>query len=356
MKALSIHAGARALAHLRQKGLNPSDIALVPAAAGGPKGLILTHLDRHVFGHWLVQSSRPIDLVGASIGAWRMAAGMTADPRATFEQFASGYANEHHEPPAGKRLPSPAQLSEGMRGNLRGMFATHLPFMFAHPTFRLHVLTSRGRGLLHQAGKARAALGFSALAMGNALSRRFVGGLMERVVFSMPGNTLPLPLLDLPTRRAELHPGNFYDVVQASSSIPFLFPTVRNIDGAPPGAFWDGGIIDYHLHWDYNSLGEGLVLYPHFQSQVIAGWLDKPLKWRKAKSAHLSNVILLAPNPQWVASLPAGKLPDRGDLTNLSFHARHQAWGRAIAEAQRLADEFAAWLDQGSPTDAVHPL
>jgi hypothetical protein len=39
--ALQILAGPRARAHLREQGLRPQDVRVVPAAAGGPKGLVL---------------------------------------------------------------------------------------------------------------------------------------------------------------------------------------------------------------------------------------------------------------------------------------------------------------------------
>jgi hypothetical protein len=71
MQALQIHAGPKALAHIREHGLRPEHIGVIPGAAGGPKGLILGPLDRFIFGEWLAQSSQPVDLVGASIGAWR---------------------------------------------------------------------------------------------------------------------------------------------------------------------------------------------------------------------------------------------------------------------------------------------
>jgi hypothetical protein len=72
MKALHIYAGAKARDHIARHGLAPSHITTLPAAAGGPKGLILGPLDRFLFGQWLPGSAQPIDLVGASIGAWRM--------------------------------------------------------------------------------------------------------------------------------------------------------------------------------------------------------------------------------------------------------------------------------------------
>ena len=49
-------------------------VPVIPGAAGGPKGLILNPLDRYIFGHWLPQSQQTVHLLGASIGAWRMAA------------------------------------------------------------------------------------------------------------------------------------------------------------------------------------------------------------------------------------------------------------------------------------------
>lgn len=71
--ALLVYAGPRARAHLRERGLQPADVRVIPAAAGGPKGLVLNGLDRFIFGHWLAGSTHTVHLLGASIGALRMA-------------------------------------------------------------------------------------------------------------------------------------------------------------------------------------------------------------------------------------------------------------------------------------------
>ena len=86
---------------------------------------------------------------------------------------------------------------------------------------------------------------------------------------------------------------------------------MHDIPGAPRDAYWDGGIVDHHLHLNCASMphgvagpaadnpqGAGLVLYPHFQRSVIPGWLDKFLTHRHRASARLSNVIVLSPNPE----------------------------------------------------------
>ncbi|MFN5164137.1 MAG: phospholipase, partial [Pseudomonadota bacterium] len=115
-----------------------------------------------------------------------------------------------------------------------------------------------------------------------------------------------------------------------------------------------GGITDYHLHLDYAAMPEGLVLYPHFASQVVPGWLDKALKHRHRATAALDNLVVLAPAPEWVAGLPGGKLPDRSDFRRFGDdEARRMAvWRRALAESRRLADEFADAVARGGPIEA----
>jgi hypothetical protein len=93
-----------------------------------------------------------------------------------------------------------------------------------------------------------------------------------------------------------------------------------------------------------------LVLYPHFQKTLVPGWLDKALRHRHRASARLANVVLLSPSPEWVATLPGGKIPDRSDFKAFGddHDARERAWARATAESVRLADEFDALTRAGT--------
>lgn len=356
MKALRIHAGESARQHLSRNGLSPNDIRLIPAAAGGPKGLILQPLDEHLFGTWLPQGQQEVHLVGASIGAWRMATAMLPDVVSAFERFAQAYIHQHYEPEAGRSFPSAHRVSEGFRLALIDAFGEHLPHLLQHPRYRLHVVTSRGRQILRGAGRVRTGIGMTGLALSNVVSRRSVGLFLERTVFSSPGAKLPLILKDQPTQHVPLSESNVLPAIQASCSIPFWLDPVMDIDGATRGAHWDGGLIDYHLHWNYASMDQGLVLYPHFQRQVIPGWLDKGLKWRHRATPALSNMILLSPSPEWVKTLPHGKLPDRNDFTTLPVAERIQRWKVAVKQSRQLADEWQDWLGKGCPMDQVHPL
>ncbi len=354
MKALRILAGPEAARHLRQQGLRPDDVRVVPAAAGGPKGLVLNPLDRFLFGHWLDGASPgsadapPVHLLGASIGAWRMAAACDPDPDAALAQMAEDYVLQAY-PHAPGRLPTAATVSAVFRQMLADRLQGRAAALLAHPRRRLHVFTARGRGLLHRADGARAAAGYLAATLANAAARRALGGFLERVVFADPRGAPPLPLADLPTRQVALDADNLVDALLASCSIPFVLRPVADPAGAPSGHYWDGGLTDYHFGLDYGDAGGGLVLYPHFHDRLIPGWLDKAWRGRHRTTPGQGRVLLLAPRADWVAGLPGGKLPDRGDFKAYGddHAARQRAWRAAIAESQRLADEFAAWLQAG---------
>ena len=366
MKALSIHAGPRALQALRAHGLQPQHVRAIPAAAGGPKGLALNPLDQYLFGEWLAPATRPIHLLGASIGAWRMAAACLTDPAKALAEMARDYIHQTYEHAPGK-LPSPRHVTQVFGANLEARFAHRSGELLSNPRFRLHVFTSRGRHLLRRHGRALSSVStplsyFGAFAA-NALSRRAMGGWWERVIFSDPREPLPIQLHDYRTQTATLGAENLAPSILASCSIPYWLDPVHNIPGAPKGAYQDGGITDYHLHLNYASMADtangepSLVLYPHFQHSVIPGWLDKYLKHRHRATAQLSNVIVLSPRAEWIATLPNGKLPDRADFRFFGEDTtgRVKAWTRAVHESERLRDEFAEWA-RGGAGPAAQPL
>jgi hypothetical protein len=319
----------------------------MPAAAGGPKGLILGPLDRFIFGQWLLSSTQPVDLVGASIGAWRMAAACLNDPATAFKRLERDYIAQDYDVEPGRNYPRPAEISAKFGQSLTEFYGGRVSEVLQHPRYRLHIVTSRGRHMLRAEHKLATPLGYLGAFMTNAVHRKAMGAWLERVVFSAQGAALPFGTQDYRTRQIALTESNFHPALQASCSIPFVLQAVHHIAGAPRGAYWDGGITDYHLHLNYLA-SDGVVLYPHFQKAVVPGWLDKTLKWRHASSKFLDRMVVIAPNPEWIAQLPRAKLPDRQDF---AFHGRDLAarmaqWSGATSVAQQLADEFAAWLEK----------
>lgn len=347
MRALNLYAGPHALARIAKNGLKPSDVGTIAAAAGGPKGLLLGPLDRFIFGDWLAQSSHQVDLVGASIGAWRMATACLADSDAAFQRLELDYIHQHYELAPGQKRPTARFVSETFGSNLQAFFGGRQAEVLDHPRYRLHILTSRGRYLLHREHRLGTPLGYAGAFLSNAVRRKSLGAWLERVVFSSKHAALPFATRDFVTRQVALSAANFNAALQASCSIPFVLGAVHDIVGAPRGAYWDGGITDYHLHLNYPAQKpDAIVLYPHFQRSVVPGWLDKSLTWRHRPTHFLDTMLLLAPSPEWVKSLPNAKLPDRHDFTfyGNDLAGRVEAWSTAVAASAQLSDEFAQWL------------
>lgn len=356
MPALRIYAGPAARRHIERHGLQAADVGVVPAAAGGPKGLVLGPLDRFLFGEWLPRTTHPVHLVGASIGAWRMATACLRDPVAAFERLERDYIAQDYELPPGRSRPAAAHVSERFGRSLQDFYGGRVAEVLSHARFRLHIVTARGRHVLRRQHRVATPLGYLGAFVSNSLHRKAMGAWLERVVFSTPEGpgacALPFGVDDYPTRQVPLTEANFQAALQASCSIPFVLDAVHDIPGAPPGAYWDGGITDYHLHLKYDcGAGPNLVLYPHFQKSVVPGWLDKALKWRHRATAFLDSMVVLAPDPQWVRALPNGKLPDRTDFARYAadLQARVKVWSAAAAASRQLADEFAQWLAVPDP-------
>lgn len=349
--ALRVLVGPAALTHVLDRGLHASDIEIVVGASGGPKWLALAALDRVLFGRFLAgHRTRPLHLIGSSIGSWRMACLAQNDPVAALDRFEAAYLKQRYS-----KQPPPdeiARVSRGLLAELLGDLGARE--IIANPDRHLHVITARCRGLVGSERRALESIGLTLAAMGNFLSRRTLALHAERVIFSSPPATsLVAGLKDLPTRVESLTQENLADVVMASGSIPLVFPGVR-IPGAPAGIYRDGGLIDYHP--DLPLKPRGLVLFPHFYSHITPGWFDKTLPWRRSGGRHLAHTVLLAPSADWVAKLPGGKIPDRKDFYAMDDGERVRAWGQVLAAGRQLGEEFGELITAGSWSRRVEPL
>ena len=345
---LTIRAGPRALERIRTHGLDPADVEIVPGAAGGPKALGIAGLDHAIFGQWLASAPRVRHLIGSSIGAWRFAAASLPEPVKVLSEFARLYTEQSYP-----RRPSRRFVSEAARTMLDALFKGRETEVLASPWNRVHIITVRGRWPLTRDSSLHTPLGFGMAAMANAISRRHLARFMDRTVFLDSRDAPPV----MPgrfdafhTHTVHLDAENFGQALLASASIPLVLEGVANIPRAPQGIYWDGGIIDYHLHLPYHH-AKGLVLYPHFTDRIVPGWLDKGLPWRQARGPWLDNVIVVAPSREYLAKLPNAKLPDRKDFARFNGDdARRMAtWRTAIGESQRLADAFLEFARRPDP-------
>lgn len=342
--------GARALAHVRSQGLRPEHVGLIPGAAGGPKALALTGLDQAIFGQWLPQAQRLRYLIGSSIGAWRFACVMQADPIKALGALAERYTQETYA-----RDVTPQQVADACRLMVADLFQGDADAVLAHPHYALTLTAVKARGLLASEGRAAQLTGVVAAAATNLLSRRLYAKHWQRVWFSDPRHPVPPLAGDFPTHVAPLRADNLFDALHATAAIPLVVAGVQNPLHAPAGRYRDGGLIDYHLDLPYQQSAD-LVLYPHFYPHIVPGWFDKGLPWRRAHPARLDNVVLVAPSPDWVARLPYGKIPDRNDFRRLDDASRQRYWRQVTLETARLGDTFLAAVERGDLVAEVRPF
>jgi hypothetical protein len=349
-----LRAGPGAAAHIREHGLSPSDVACIPAAAGGPKGLALIPLDKLLYREWLHDVAR-IELIGASIGAWRMAALALPDPVPALDRLQHGYVRDQNY----TAKPTPDEVAVACRRIARVLLDGQP--LRVRPGVSLTIVASRARGPL--AGK-ESKLAFGRAVLSNTISRARLATHLERVIFTTGPTFLAQPFDELGLQCVALRDDNSEDALVASGTIPLVCSPVRGIAGAPAGNYWDGALVDYHLQLPYGSLTRAgprrrIVLYPHFNDYVTPGWLDKHLPWRRKPRGHpwLDDMLLIAPSPAFLATLPNRKLPDRKDFYRYGqdHAARIRDWERAIGECGRFAEAVLNWLARPDPT-LLQPL
>ncbi len=350
--ALTIKAGSKALARIRERGLAPADVGILPGAAGGPKALGIQGLDLALFGDWLPRAPRQRALIGASIGSWRFASACLPDAAAGIQRLGELYTQQRFN-----KGVTMAEVSQSCVRMLDDLLDGQDAHVLNNPHYSLNIMVVRSLGLLAHDRRGALGLGLSSVIGNNLLGRPRLSRHFERVILHDSRSQPPLSALsDFPSRFLHLDVGNLRHALLASGSIPMVMEGVRDIPGAGAGTYRDGGLLDYHLDLPYS--GDDVVLYPHFTDKVIPGWFDKGLPWRKGDNVRLQNVLLLAPSREYLAQLPHGKLPDRKDFTRYlgDDNGRERYWRAAMDASRRLGDEFLELVDGGKLGERLQAL
>jgi hypothetical protein len=348
--ALQIFAGREAARQLARDGWHADRFRVLLGASGGPKCFALAGLDSYLFGDFLARGTRPLATLGSSVGAWRHACLAQADPAAAVARFTAAYSTRTYS-----ARPDAAEITGASREILQTLLGEDgAQALAGHPRIRQHIVTARGRGPCAGRHPIALPLGLAAAAAGNALHRGLLQSSFQRVLFASHDDMQDeLPLAGFDTQQTVLSAENALEVLLATASIPLLLEGVENIPGAPPGQYWDGGIIDYHFDLAA-ARGEGLILFPHFGSRIVPGWFDKRLRRRHTAPEAVDRLVLLCPHPDFVARLPGGKIPDRDDFRRLPTAKRERRWQHCLAESEALGASLAARVEgRGDPLAGV---
>ena len=278
----------------------------------------------------------PVHLIGSSIGSWRFACYAQKDPIAAIERFENAYLTQTYS-----EKPDIHEITAKSREILGLVLGeTGVEEILSNPLFRTHVMAVRSRHITASEHRGLLAAGLIAAAGLNAVNRKTLGLFFERALFFDKRDVPPFfDLVGFPIQRIQLSAENLRDAVVATGSIPLVLSGVRDIHGARPGVYRDGGIIDYHLDLPH-SAKENLTLFPHFYDRIVPGWFDKKLKWRRPNPGNVDRTILISPSASFVAKLPNAKIPDRSDFLNYAPEERAKAWTTCVAACEELADEF----------------
>ena len=337
---IQIKAGAKALLHIRQHGLQADDISMLVGASGGPKWFCLYGLDQYFTGEFFANRQQPLQLLGSSAGAWRFACYGQQDAKAASARFCQAYRTLCYAKDASR-----AEVSAKSVDILQAIFPSqaHITEVIQNRQFQLNLVVAKSGRITARHSNTAIIASLTLAAGANLISRKSLGKFYQRLLFQHPASTAELAVLqDLPTRRLPLSEANLLQALQATGAIPLVIDPITDITGCGRGHYVDGGITDYHFDWPFQS--EGLILYPHFYPSLSPGWFDKALSWRQRQQAPSDNLVLLSPTAAWVNSLPYGKIPDRKDFTQLSDQARLSYW----QEVTERSFELSAALKAGN--------
>jgi len=349
---LVFKAGPGAFDSIRRHGFAIDRIGTIAGASGGAKWLVLSQLDRVILSSIVPRLAGPVHLIGTSIGTWRFACYAQSDPFAALERFETAYIEQSYSD-----APDIHEITAKSHEILKVILAaTGAIEILEHPVFRTHIMTVRARHIAASEQRVVLAASLMIAASLNALSRRSLAWFFERALF-FDGRELP-PFFDVegfPLQRVMLRNDNIEDAILATGSIPLVLSGVRDIAGAAPGIYRDGGVIDYHLDLPQSD-SDRLTLYPHFFDRIVPGWFDKKLTWRRPDPANVDRTILVSPSDEFVSRLPSQKIPDRTDFARYSPSERIRIWRTVVTECERLADEFNDVIERGELEARLTPL
>ena len=353
--SLTFKAGPGALKFVRQHGLDLSSIGTIAGASGGAKWLVLSQLDRAILRSVVPHLAGPVHLIGSSIGSWRFAAASQKRPVQAIEKFQDAYIHQSYQ-----SKPTPEEVSRESRKIMDHFIDdTAIDEILSHPVFRLNFMAVRCRHILSSDKRALLFPGLAAAFFSNMIGRSTLKFFFDRSLFYHPADKPPfLDMSGFPIQKTVLTRENFKAALLASGSIPLVMSGVKDIPGASPGIYRDGGIVDYHLDIDFLNGNNGLVLYPHYSDRIIPGWFDKKLRHRRPASKNMENVLMISPSKEFVEALPHKKIPDRNDF--LLFRGRDRArfsyWLSVVHESKRLGDAFWDAVESGRIRQLVKPI
>jgi hypothetical protein len=355
MSQIRIKAGKNIYQIIKDGGFNFDSVSTYFGPAVGPRWLIASGFDLTLLKDGFLGRSKPVQLVGASAGAFRFAAWLQPQAVESYQKLLEAYINVTY-----KKQDTPATSLEEITNIINAYLEDDaLPFALANKKYRLVIITARACGLVAFKNTGLQKLGLTTCFVFNYFSRENIYKFAQRVVFY---NASKPPAFCLRSQfrgiYVQLNEINFKYAVLASGAIPLVIDGVNDIYGAPRGVYRDGGLIDYHLTHQFAAKENEIVLFFHHQERIIPGWLDKNITRRVPEAETLSNVLMVLPSQSFIENLPGGKAPDRTDLVTFinDQETRIKNWHKAVELSAPLGEEFLELVASGKIREIVEKI
>ena len=341
--------GRQARKKLTEANSHPDCFTLLLAASGGPRWLGLVGVDR-ALREYLKARTNPIPTLGASSGAWRLAALASDTDGQTYQELIHEYIEQRFE-----GNPTPDEVSAVCREYLGRLFTPErIRTVLSHPHFQLNFTTALMSRELPTRWNTVASMVLATLY--NAVDRRLLGLSFKRAVFSSLPHPQGSPLAKswdrIPSITVPLTDRNFLPGILATGSIPTVLSGETNIAGSSKGHHFDGGLVDYHFEVE----APGPILYPHFSDDPIPGWMDRFFPFRRISREARSQLCIVTPSREMLELYPTGDYPSRHDFRKFDNDRRIGLWRETVKQNQLLEKELTLCLECGDLAKIAEPL
>jgi hypothetical protein len=178
----------------------------------------------------------------------------------------------------------------------------------------------------------------------------------EVLIFHTGPHPPPFIADDPKCKKVSFHPiteSNIYQVLRATTSLPFYSPQVRFIDGVGPGLFFDGALAHYGMSVDSTSSHPVLLIGDGPDLSVKKNLWDAYCPGRKLSPSFFKHITVVSPNAAFVKQLDAKSLPAVFDYFKNAYVAnpelRRRHWSQAYDLSMSQFSSLHQLLEQSPP-------
>lgn len=283
------------------------------APASGPKSFVTMGFEERFTAHHNDSVTSPKWFIGASTGALRFISLITTI--VTHNDAITGLVEQYCDM-VYKRGDTPATLKP-MMDKLYTIVAPEecLDAILNHDQYRLLIPVTRLRQPCLKLCSSDFALKgcFATALLANMVTPASIPYIFEQLYF-YTGPEEPQWLDKTHKSFHRLTKQNFYQVLHATTAVPFVQERCCYIDGVGEGLFLDGGVCDFTLNFVITDPNfQALLLSDELNGAVQLSGLDYYVPWRKPNPRVFEHVSIIYPRREFLDGLPKSHLPSVRD-------------------------------------------